>query len=111
MNLEVGKLYKHFKGENLIEKNIYEIIAMNITYTGDKDLNLTDLVVYRPLFQEGKVFAREASDLIKELSDDEKIKYHQTFRIEKLTDEEIKEINTDKYKNLKQEYIASKYKA
>ncbi len=109
--MKVGELYKHFKGTNLIEKNIYEIVACNITYTGDNTITLDDMVIYRPLFQEGKTFAREASDLLKELTDEEKMLYHQNYRIEKLTDEELTIINTDEYKKKKQEYIASKYQA
>ena len=55
MELKVGDLCKHFKGANLLEKNIYEIIAINVTYTGDKAKEpIENLVVYKNVFQENK---------------------------------------------------------
>ena len=48
----VGMYCKHFKGKNLLEKNIYKILKVNVTgkdikdkniiYTGDKE-NLNDV--------------------------------------------------------------------
>ena len=37
MKFEVGDLCKHFKGKTLLEKNIYEIIAINAMYTGENE--------------------------------------------------------------------------
>ena len=33
MILKAGDIVKHFKGEDLIEKNIYKIISVNPKYT------------------------------------------------------------------------------
>lgn len=108
MLLKVGMLCKHFKGKDLIEKNIYRIeeIGVNgknidsskIIYTGDKDLLLSkNLVIYSNIFQKDKLFAREYEDLISELSDDKKELYNQTFRLEPLNDEEIKTIKCHEF--------------
>lgn len=110
MELKVGDLCKHFKGTNLIEKNIYEIVAINVKYTGTKELDTSELVVYRPLFQEGLFFTREYEDLVSELSQEEQDMYHQLHRIDLLTDEEKLEINDDDFIAKKYEYINSKYK-
>lgn len=109
MELKEGMLCKHFKGINLIEKNIYQILAINVTYTGDNDYDLSNMVIYKPLFQEGKVFAREYTDLTQELSEEEKDKYSQTYRVEPLTDEEAYIITTDEYIEAKNAYIKEKY--
>ena len=49
-NIKTGEYYKHFKGKNLVEKNIYEIIATKVTYTGEKMSDVKDLVVYKNIF-------------------------------------------------------------
>lgn len=110
MNLKVGDIVKHFKGETLVEKNIYEILAINIKYTGDNDIDLSSLVVYKPLFQSDKYFAREYDDLVSELNDEEKLKYNQDTRIQLLTEEELEIIKTDDFRIKKEEYIRNKYK-
>ena len=103
MMFKVGMLCKHFKGKDLLEKNIYriekigvdgkDIDSSKIIYTGDKDLLLSkNLVIYSNIFQEDKLFAREYDDLVSELSDDKKELYNQIFRVEPLNDEEIKTI-------------------
>ena len=86
MMFKVGMLCKHFKGKDLLEKNIYriekigvdgkDIDSSKIIYTGDKDLLLSkNLVIYSNIFQEDKLFAREYDDLVSELSDDKKELY------------------------------------
>ena len=101
---KVGDLCKHFKGENLSQKNIYKIIAVNVTYSGDKSQEpLNNLVVYENIFQSGKTFVREYKDLVEELSKEKQNKYNQKYRVEKLTKEEIELINTDKFKKEKLE--------
>lgn len=108
MLLKVGMLCKHFKGKDLIEKNIYRIeeIGVNgknidsskIIYSGDKDLLISkNLVIYSNIFQKDMLFAREYEDLISELSDDKKELYNQTFRLEPLNDEEIKTIKCHEF--------------
>ncbi len=108
MLLKVGMLCKHFKGKDLIEKNIYRIeeIGVNgenidtskIIYTGDKDLLLSkNLVIYSNIFQKDKLFTREYDDLVCEFSDDKKELYNQNFRVEPLSDEEIKIIKSREF--------------
>lgn len=108
MMFKVGMLCKHFKGKDLLEKNIYriekigvdgkDIDSSKIIYTGDKDLLLSkNLVIYSNIFQEDKLFAREYDDLVSELSDDKKELYNQIFRVEPLNDEEIKIIKCHEF--------------
>lgn len=106
MELKVGDLCKHFKGESLIEKNIYEIVAMNVTYTGENAKTpLDNLVVYKNIFQENKLFTREYNDLVAELSEEKQKQYGQNFRVEKLTQEEIDEVKSEKFRKEKLEYM------
>lgn len=87
--LNVGDLCKHFKGETLLEKNIYQIISKGVKYTGDcVSASLENLVVYQNIFQENLVFCREEADLCTTLSFENQEKYHQTYRVQKLTDVE-----------------------
>lgn len=110
MELKVGDICKHFKGETLVEKNIYQILAINVTYTGDNGLDLSNLVIYKPIFQEGKCFAREYDDLVCELTDEQKEMYHQTMRVEPLTEEEKIMIQDQDFIERKHEYVNQKYK-
>ena len=71
-----GDLCKHFKGENLVEKNIYEILEVGVKYTGECEQLEEPLIVYRNIFQEGKVFAREEKDLIAELAIEKQEKFN-----------------------------------
>lgn len=104
--LKVGDLCKHFKGKNLLEKNIYEIMAVGVTYTGEAaEKPLDNLVVYKNLFQEGKIFTREYNDLIGELSEEKQKQYGQKYRIEKLTEDEIKVVKSEKFRKEKLEYM------
>ena len=106
MELKVGDLCKHFKGNSLVEKNIYEIIAMDVTYTGDNAKSLIDnLVVYKNIFQENKLFTREYNDLVAELPEEKQKQYGQKCRIEKLTQEEIDEVKSEKFRKEKLEYM------
>lgn len=104
--LKVGDLCKHFKGKNLLEKNIYEIMAVGVTYTGEAaEKPLDNLVVYKNLFGEGKIFTREYNDLIGELSEEKQKQYGQRHRIEKLTEDEIKVVKSEKFIEEKLEYM------
>ena len=106
-----GILCKHFKGKELLDKNIYRIISLNnngkdldanIKYTGVGDVEeTTNLVVYMNVFN-NMLFARELDDLYVELDSDQKEIYGQMHRIEPLTKEEEKTINT-------KEFIFKKY--
>lgn len=119
MIYKVGMLCKHFKGTNLLEKNIYRIeklgvngtdIDDSITYTGEGDLSCaTNLVVYSNIFQENKLFCREYEDISSELSDEKKKVFNQTLRVEPLTEEEIQEIKDNSFIENKKEYIKTKF--
>lgn len=109
MELKEGMICKHFKGETLIEKNIYKIVAVGITYSGDEEIDLSNMVVYKPLFQEGKTFAREYDALVSELTDEQKEMYHQSQRVEPLTEEELLQINDEEFVFQKLAYINKKY--
>lgn len=108
--LKVGSLLKHFKGTNLIEKNIYKVIATNVAYTGENADKLQDLVVYESVFQKGKVFVREYEDLLQELSEEKQKLYNQKYRVECLTEEEIETVKSEKFKEEKMKYLNEKYK-
>lgn len=120
MIYEIGMLCKHFKGTDLLEKNIYRIekLGVNgtdidgtlITYTGDGDLSTaTNLVVYSNIFQDNKLFCREYEDISGELSDEKKTMFNQTIKVQPLTEEEIKIINNAYFIENKKEYIVKKY--
>ena len=87
--LKKGDWCKHFKGKTLEEKNIYEILEVGVTYSGDSsDKPIQNLVIYKNIFQ-GKIFARELEDLIAELEPEKQELYGQKHRVEKLTEEEV----------------------
>lgn len=121
MLYEKGMLCKHFKGNSLLEKNIYRIETMGvdgkdidqdfITYTGEKELDETNnLVIYSNIFQEHRLFAREYEDIASELSEEEKIIYNQDHRIEPLTLAEIELVNSQDFINEKQKITSLKFK-
>ena len=106
MQLKVGDLCKHFKGKTLLEKNIYEIIAINAMYTGENAKTpLDNLVIYKNIFQDSKCFVREYNDLIEELPKENQEQYGQIHRVEKLTKEEIEIITSKEFIEAKKEYI------
>lgn len=119
-NLKIATFYKHFKGKNLIEKNIYLIIAIGIDeerykelevkYVGyNKDnINYSELVVYLNYFQ-NLLFAREYQDLVEELTKEQQKEYSQKYRVEALTTEEVQTIMTLTYQKEKSLYLESKY--
>ena len=103
-----GMLCKHFKGESLLEKNIYEILKVNVNgkdidenniiYTGNGNLkDSVNLVIYKNIFQNDKVFAREYNDISSYLTKDEKIKYNQNIKVQPLTEEEINVIYNESF--------------
>lgn len=88
--LKKGDLFKHFKGTSLDDKNICEVLEIGVKYSGDRsDKPIKNLVVYKNVFQD-KIFARELEDLTAELSPEKQKEYGQKYRVEKLTEEEIK---------------------
>ena len=89
MILKKGDLCKHFKGRNLQEKNIYEVLETGVNYSGDASENpIKDLVIYKNIRQ-GKIFAREMSDLVAELTPEKQQEFGQKHRVDLLTKEEI----------------------
>ena len=90
--LKKGDLCKHFKGNSLAEKNIYEILETGVKYSGDaSDKPIENLVIYKNIFQD-RIFAREYEDLVAELPQDKQELYGQKYRVQKLTMEEIEEV-------------------
>mgnify|MGYP004675185891 FL=1 len=89
MILKKGDLCKHFKGKNLQEKNIYEVLETGVNYSGEASENpIKDLVIYKNIRQ-GKIFAREMSDLVAELTPEKQQEFGQKHRVDLLTKEEI----------------------
>lgn len=116
MIYKAGMLCKHFKGNDLLEKNIYRIekIGVNgsgidktlVTYTGDNELETaTNLVVYSNIFQDNKLFCREYKDISGELSDEKKKMFNQTIKVQPLTDEEIELVNSEEFIENKKELV------
>ena len=121
MLYEVGMLCKHFKGKDLLEKNIYRIEALGIngskidtnviTYTGDGKIETaTNLVIYANIFQNDKLFAREYEDISSELSEDKQINFGQLHKVEPLTVEEIAFIKSEDFISKKTESTSNKFK-
>ena len=121
MIYKIGMLCKHFKGENLLEKNIYRVEQIGvegkdinetlITYTGDGELlTAKNLVVYSNIFQENKLFAREYDDISGELSSEKKEMYNQEIKVQPLTRIEIDMINEDNFVTEKKKLVLSKFK-
>lgn len=121
MIYEIGMLCKHFKGETLLEKNIYKIESLGvegknldenlITYTGEKELKTAkNLVVYSNIFQENKLFAREYEDISSNLSEEKQELYNQKIKVQPLTKEEIDIISETNFKEKKKQLVLSKYK-
>ena len=85
--LKVGDLCKHFKGENLIDKNIYKILAIGVKYSGDKvEEKLENLVVYENIFQ-NKIFTREYEDLVEEIEKEKQDKPSENTKREPISND------------------------
>ena len=120
MLYRVGMFCKHFKGTNLLEKNIYQIEALglrgkdigdNVTYVGEGNKDTADnLVVYANIFQDNKLFAREYEDLAFILDSDKQIEYRQKYRVEPLTIEEIEIIRDPNFILEKKRLVEEKFR-
>lgn len=117
---KVGMLCKHFKGNDLLEKNIYRIEKLGVkgtdidktlvTYTGDNELDTaTNLVVYSNIFQDNKLFCREYEDISSELNDEKKLMFNQNIRVQPLTSEEIDLVNSEEFIKNKTEAVLKKF--
>lgn len=120
MIYEVGMLCKHFKGSNLLEKNIYRIEALGvdgksiddslITYTGDNELqSATNLVVYSNIFQNNKMFCREYEDISQELSEEKQSLYNQLIKVQPLSIEEEEYIKNQEFIEEKKQLVLTKF--
>lgn len=102
--IKIGDLCKHFKGHTLEEKNIYRILHLNVTYSGEHMMPpSTNLCVYENIFQ-NKIFVREADEVFEELPTEKQKEFNQTYRVEKLTEEEINIVNSEEFKIKKLSY-------
>lgn len=120
MKYKIGMLCKHFKGKDLFEKNIYRIEQLEvagedineeyISYTGDGNLKTaSNLVIYSNIFQDHKLFCREYEDISSELSDEKKLEFDQTIKVQPLTEEEIEIVNSEEFKKIKKEKTMKKF--
>ncbi len=120
MKYKIGMLCKHFKGKDLLEKNIYRIEQLEvagedineeyISYTGDGNLKTaSNLVIYSNIFQDHKLFCREYEDISSELSDEKKLEFDQTIKVQPLTEEEIEIVNSEEFKKIKKEKTMKKF--
>ena len=119
MIYEIGMLCKHFKGETLLDKNIYRILEFNvdgaclksdITYSGDGDvLSAKNLVVYENIFQNNKKFAREYDDISSELSEEKKKIFNQEIKVQPFTKEEVFLVQSKEFVTLKEQKTMEKY--
>lgn len=120
MIYEIGMLCKHFKGNDLLEKNIYRIekVGVNgneidtdiVTYTGEGELHTAkNLVVYSNIFQDNKLFAREYEDISSNLSEEKSSLYNQKIKVQPLTVEEINIVSDSKFIEEKKEYVIKKF--
>ena len=102
MMYKVGDYCKHFKGHDLFEKNIYQIIKLGvkgseidtetITYSGDNELSTAvNLVVYKNIFQD-RLFTREYEDISSELSLDKQVEFNQKYKVKLIKEDEIEMI-------------------
>lgn len=120
MIYKVGMLCKHFKGKDLLEKNIYRIEQIGvdgkdiddslITYTGEGNLrSATNLIVYSNIFQDNKMFCREYEDISQELSSEKQQEFCQKTKVQPLTEEEQIYIGYESFIETKKQLILKKY--
>ena len=120
MIYKVGMLCKHFKGKDLLEKNIYRIEQIGvdgkdiddslITYTGEGNLrSATNLIVYSNIFQDNKMFCREYEDISQELSSEKQPEFCQKTKVQPLTEEEQIYIGYESFIETKKQLILKKF--
>mgnify|MGYP003298996738 CR=1 FL=1 len=120
MIYKVGMLCKHFKGKDLLEKNIYRIEQIGIdgndidesiiTYTGEGNLrSAANLIVYSNIFQDNKMFCREYEDISQDLSSDKQEQFNQKIKVQPLTEEEQIYIGYESFVETKKQLILKKF--
>lgn len=120
MIYKVGMLCKHFKGKDLLEKNIYRIEQVGvdginiddsiITYTGESNLrSAINLIVYSNIFQDNKLFCREYEDISQELSSDKQQEFCQKIKVQPLTEEEQLFIGQESFIETKKQLVLKKF--
>lgn len=116
MIYKVGMLCKHFKGKDLLEKNIYRIEQVGvdriniddsiITYTGESNLrSAINLIIYSNIFQDNKLFCREYEDISQELSIDKQQEFCQKLKVHPLTEEEQSFIGQESFIEAKKQLV------
>ena len=116
-----GMLCKHFKGKTLLEKNIYEVVETglkstnldmsrgDVKYSGDGVFEeAVNLVLYRNIFQTGKMFVREYEDISSELAPEKQKEFGQVLKVQPLTKEEVEIVFSEKFRKDKQEFEDAK---
>ena len=106
-------LCKHYKGSNLLEKSIYQILKVHVSgkelgkdiyYLGNDILEeKKDLVVYQNIFQENAFYAQEYVDMISLLSPEIQEECEQVIKIQPLTIEELEMLQDPSFQKQKWE--------
>lgn len=78
-NLEVNRIYKHFKGDYYI-----------VLGTGINSETLEEYVIYRALYGEGKVYLREINNFLSEVDHEKYPNVKQKYRLELQEIESVK---------------------
>ena len=106
LRLKSGDIVKHYKGKDLVEQEIYEILMVNPEYSNTRDFKEEAVVMYTPLFRENKNIIIAYKDFVKRLSVDERIMCHtdQRYTIEHLTKDELEVIKTHDFIQAKEDY-------
>ena len=80
-----------------------KVVSLGTSTTAE---GITDkLIVYKNIFQEDKIFAREEGQLAEQLEESKQKEFGQKYRVEKLTQEEIEMIKTEEFIKAKKEYM------
>ena len=77
--LEVNRIYKHFKGDYYI-----------VLGTGINSETLEEYVIYRALYGEGKVYLREINNFLSEVDHEKYPNVKQKYRLELQEIESVK---------------------
>lgn len=112
IEIKKGDIVKHFEGDDLLEKEIYEVVSVNPEYTGSNDFPEEAVVVYESMFEQGKAYVVEYANFVRELDDYELLKTGegQTHFVEPLTDEELYLIQAPSFIHAKEKFINERAK-